>query len=62
MNDTLRPILTVEDRPADLDLTQRAFARRKVLKPIQEARDGEAAPDYFERWEANELLPVFKHR
>lgn len=59
MNDTLRPILIVEDRPADLDLTKRAFARQKVLNPIQEARDGEAALAYFERWEAGELLPVF---
>lgn len=59
MNETLRPILMVEDRPADLDLTKRAFARQRVLNPIQEARDGEAALSYFERWEAGELLPVF---
>ena len=59
MNDTLRPILIVEDRSADLDLTKRAFARQRVLNPIQEARDGEEALAYFERWEAGELLPVF---
>jgi CheY-like chemotaxis protein len=59
MNDTLRPILIVEDRPNDLDLTKRAFARRRVLNPVQEARDGEEALAYFERWEAGEPLPVF---
>lgn len=59
MNEPLRPILMVEDRPADRDLTKRAFARQKVLNPIQEARDGEAALAYFERWEAGEMLPVF---
>ena len=49
----------VEDRPADLDLTKRAFARRRLLNPFQEARDGEEALAYFERWEAGEALPVF---
>jgi CheY-like chemotaxis protein len=59
MNDTLRPILIVEDRPGDLDLTKRALARRRVLNPIQEARDGEAALAYLERWAAGEPPPVF---
>jgi CheY-like chemotaxis protein len=59
MNDTLRPILIVEDRPGDLDLTRRAFARRRVLNPIQEARDGEAALAYLKRWAAGEPLPCF---
>jgi len=58
MNDTLRPILIVEDRPTDLDLTKRAFARRRVLNPVEEARDGEAAMAYFERWESGEPVPV----
>jgi hypothetical protein len=58
MNDTLRPILIIEDRPTDLDLTKRAFARRRVLNPVEEARDGEAAMAYFERWESGELIPV----
>jgi CheY-like chemotaxis protein len=58
MNDTLRPILIVEDRLTDLDLTKRAFARRRVLNPVEEARDGEAAMAYFERWEAGEPVPV----
>lgn len=59
MNDDLSPILIVEDRLADLDLTKRAFARRRLLNPIQEARDGEQAIAYIERWEAGEPLPVF---
>ena len=58
MNDTLRPILIVEDRPTDLDLTKRAFARRRVLNPVEEARDGEAAMAYFERWESGDPVPV----
>ena len=59
MNDDLSPILIVEDRLVDLDLTKRAFARRRVLNPIQEARDGEQAIAWIERWEAGERLPVF---
>lgn len=58
MNNTLRPILIVEDRLADLDLTKRAFARRRVLNPVEEARDGEAAMAYFERWESGDPVPV----
>ena len=59
MNDDLSPILIIEDRLTDLDLTKRAFARRRLLNPIQEARDGEQAVAYIERWEAGEPLPVF---
>jgi CheY-like chemotaxis protein len=59
MNDGLSPILIIEDRLIDLDLTKRAFARRRVLNPIQEARDGEQAIAWIERWEAGERLPVF---
>ena len=59
MNDTLRPILIIEDRPADLDLTKRALARQRVLNPIQVARDGEEALAYIARWEAGEPPPVF---
>lgn len=58
MNDTLRPILIVEDRLTDLDLTKRAFARRRVLNPVEEARDGEAAMAYFEHWESGDPVPV----
>ena len=59
MTDKLSPILLVEDRAADLDLTKRAFARRRLLNPIQVARDGEEALAYIDRWESGEPLPVF---
>jgi CheY-like chemotaxis protein len=59
MNDTLSPILLVEDRATDIDLTRRAFAKRRLLNPIQLARDGEEALAYLDRWEAGEPLPVF---
>jgi hypothetical protein len=41
MNGKLSPILLVEDRPTDIDLTKRAFARSRLLNPIEVARDGE---------------------
>ncbi len=57
-NDPIRPILLVDDRAADIDLTRRAFAKRKLLNPIEVARDGEEALAYFDRWEAGEPLPI----
>lgn len=59
MNDVLSPILLVEDRTTDLDLTKRAFTRRRVFNPIEVARDGEEALAYIARWEAGEPVPVF---
>jgi CheY-like chemotaxis protein len=59
MDNSIDPILVVEDRAVDLDLTKRAFARRRILNPIQEARDGEEALAYIERWNGREPLPVF---
>jgi CheY-like chemotaxis protein len=53
-----RPVLLVEDNPVDIDLTQRAFARRKLANPIQVARDGEEALAYIPRWEAGEPTPL----
>ena len=53
------PILIVEDRATDLDLTKRALAKRRLLNPIQEARDGEQALAYIKRWEEGEQPPVF---
>ena len=53
-----RPILLIEDNPMDEDLTRRAFARRKVINPIEVARDGEQALEYLTRWEAGNPLPV----
>lgn len=53
-----RPILLVEDNPVDLDLTLRAFARRKLVNPIVVARDGQEALDWIPRWEAGETPPL----
>lgn len=43
------PILLVEDSPADVELTLRAFKRRKLANPVAVARDGEEALDYVNR-------------
>jgi len=58
MCDPIRPILLVEDNPMDVDLTKRAFARRKVVNPIEVARDGEEALDFFKQSEGRILLPI----
>jgi CheY-like chemotaxis protein len=59
MNEPINPILLIEDRSIDIDLTKRAFARQRLLNPIQVARDGEEALHYIRRWEAGEPLPIF---
>jgi len=46
---TAMPILLVEDNPADVELTLRAFKRRKLSNPVAVARDGEEALDYMHR-------------
>lgn len=43
------PILLVEDNPADVELTRRAFKRRKLANFMAVARDGEEALDYVNR-------------
>jgi hypothetical protein len=53
-----RPILLVEDNPVDVDLTLRAFARRKLTNPIEVARDGQEALEWIPRWQAGEPLPL----
>ncbi|GAP08980.1 response regulator containing a CheY-like receiver domain and an HTH DNA-binding domain [Bellilinea caldifistulae] len=53
-----RPILLVEDNPMDLDLTRRAFSRRRVLNPIEVARDGEEAIDWIRHWDEGAPIPV----
>lgn len=60
MNDdsSIRPILLVEDNPVDIDLTMRAFSRRKIVNPIAIARDGEEALAWLPRWDAGEPLPL----
>jgi CheY-like chemotaxis protein len=58
MNSFNHPVLLVEDNPVDVDLTLRAFARRKFTNPINVARDGEEALEWLARWEAGEPLPL----
>jgi len=53
-----RPILLVEDNPMDVDLTQRAFAKRHIVNTLEVARDGEEALAWIERWESGHPLPV----
>lgn len=53
-----RPVLLVEDSPVDVDLTKRAFARRKLANPIEVARDGEEALSWIARWESGEPTPL----
>lgn len=53
-----RSILLVEDNPMDVDLTLRAFARRRIVNPLEVARDGEEALAWIARWEAGHPLPV----
>lgn len=40
-------ILLVEDNAEDVELTLRAFRRRKISNPVRVARDGEEALDYI---------------
>ncbi len=54
----IRPILLVEDRAVDVDLTKRAFAKRKLLNPIEVARNGEEALEIIDRWEPNKPMPI----
>lgn len=55
---TQPPILLVEDNPMDVDLALRAFRRRRLMNPIEVARDGEEALAWLPRWEAGEPLPA----
>jgi CheY-like chemotaxis protein len=55
---TNRPILLVEDNPMDVDLTLRAFKRRRVTNTIHVARDGEEALTWLPRWESGEPWPA----
>ncbi len=52
------PILLVEDNPMDVDLTLRAFKRRRISNTIHVARDGEEALAWLPRWEAGEPWPA----
>ena len=53
-----QPILFVEDNPVDIDLTQRAFSRHKILNQFIVVRDGEEAIDYIHGWQNGQPYPV----
>jgi len=53
-----RPILLVEDNPMDVDLTQRAFAKRRIANALEVARDGEEALEWLARWDDGHPVPV----
>lgn len=55
---TLKPLLLVEDNPMDVDLTLRAFKRRRLSNPVEVARDGQEALDCIARWEAGAATPA----
>lgn len=55
---TVPPILLVEDNPMDLDLTLRAFTKKKFSNQVHVARDGEEALAFIARWDAGEVVPA----
>lgn len=57
MNTELRSLLLIEDNPLDVDLTLRAFARRRLANPVEVARDGEEAMTRIDAWERGEQIP-----
>ena len=42
----------------DVDLTRRAFSRRKLVNPLEVLRDGDEALNYIGIWAADAPLPV----
>ncbi len=54
----IRSILLVEDNPMDLDLTKRAFARRRLANPLLVARDGAEAIALVDGWPAEQPAPA----
>lgn len=58
MSSQARPVLLVEDNPMDVDLTCRVFARRKLIHPVEVARDGEEALAFMQRWAGGADVPV----
>lgn len=52
------PIMVVEDNPMDLDLTLRAFSKKRFGNNILVARDGEEALAFFARWEGGDPIPA----
>ena len=62
MNNQMRgkaiKILLVEDNPMDIELTLRAFKKRRFLNPIEVARDGEEAVAWIARCEEGAPSPL----
>ncbi len=58
MDESIRPILLVEDNPMDADLAKRAFSKRKTINPIDVAHDGEEALDRLSLWETGSPIPL----
>jgi CheY-like chemotaxis protein len=54
----LHPILLIEDNPMDVDLTRRAFVKRKLANPLEVARDGEEALTWIGKWDAGAQKPL----
>lgn len=54
----MRPILLIEDNPMDVDLTLRAFSKRRLANPVEVARDGEEAMRRGDAWEGGEPPPL----
>lgn len=52
------PIMLVEDNPMDLDLTLRAFSKKRFGNNILVARDGEEALAFLARWEGGDPVPA----
>jgi CheY-like chemotaxis protein len=58
MSDLIRSILLVEDNPLDVDLTLRAFSKRRLANPVSVARDGEEAMQLIDEWERGAMPPA----
>lgn len=58
MSEAIRSILLVEDNLLDVDLTLRAFNKRKLANPVTVARDGEEAMALIDAWETGEIPPA----
>lgn len=58
MTESIRSILLVEDNLLDVDLTLRAFNKRKLVNPVTVARDGEEAMQLIDSWEAGAIPPA----
>jgi CheY-like chemotaxis protein len=50
--------MLVEDNPMDLDLTLRAYSKKRFGNNILVARDGEEALAFLARWEAGDPVPA----